>query len=147
MHMRGDGFTRRAFLAGAAGAAGALAYGAASSIPVGLEMFSVRNELKTDPMGTVRAVAKMGYQDVEFFAPYFDWTPDYAKQVRQVLEARVAGQLVQGAAADDQMPGLAVHLREHGVRGDDVFQTVRHGRSPNPACWGLKMPTNCHRQS
>jgi hypothetical protein len=44
-------------------------------IPVGLELFSVRDELKTDLMGTVRGVAKMGYQDVEFFAPYYDWTP------------------------------------------------------------------------
>jgi sugar phosphate isomerase/epimerase len=88
MNTTRDCFTRRAFLAGAAGAAGTLAYGAASngSIPVGLELFSVRNELKTDPMGTVRAVAKMGYQCVEFFSPYFDWTPEYAKQVRQLLD-------------------------------------------------------------
>jgi sugar phosphate isomerase/epimerase len=54
--------------------------------PVGLELFSVRNALKTDLMGTVRAVAKMGYADVEFFSPYYDWTPDYAKQVKQMLD-------------------------------------------------------------
>ena len=28
----------------------------------------------------------MGYQVVEFFAPYFSWTPDYAKQVRKILD-------------------------------------------------------------
>ena len=44
-------------------------------IPIGLELFSVRDQLAKDPHGTVAAVAKMGYQVVEFFAPYFSWTP------------------------------------------------------------------------
>jgi sugar phosphate isomerase/epimerase len=56
-------------------------------IPVGLELYSVRNDLQKDLMGTVRGVAKMGYQSVEFFAPYYAWTPDYAKQVRTELDA------------------------------------------------------------
>lgn len=55
-------------------------------IPVGLELYSVRDELKKDLMGTVRGVAKMGYQCVEFYAPYYDWTPDYARQVRAELD-------------------------------------------------------------
>jgi len=57
-----------------------------SGIPVGLELYSVRDDLKRDLMGTVRAVAKMGYTCVEFFGPYFDWTPAYAKQVRALLD-------------------------------------------------------------
>lgn len=56
------------------------------AIPVGLELYSVRDDLKKDPQGTVRAVAKMGYQDVEFFAPYMAWSPDEAKQMRTVLD-------------------------------------------------------------
>ena len=59
---------------------------AAKRIPLGLELYSVRNELKQDLMGTVRAVAKMGYEGVEFFAPYFEWTPAYAKEVRKLLD-------------------------------------------------------------
>ena len=55
-------------------------------IPVGLELYSVRDELKKDLMGTVRSVAKMGYQCVEFYAPYYAWTPEYAKQVRAELD-------------------------------------------------------------
>jgi len=55
-------------------------------IPVGLELYSVRNELKKDLMGTVQGVAKMGYQCVEFYAPYFEWTTDYAQQVRKELD-------------------------------------------------------------
>jgi len=37
-------------------------------------------------MGVVRAVAKMGYENVEFFSPYFEWTPAYAKEVRKLLD-------------------------------------------------------------
>jgi sugar phosphate isomerase/epimerase len=55
-------------------------------LPVGLELYSVRGELKKDLAATVAGVAKMGYQCVEFYAPYFDWTIDYAKQVRNQLD-------------------------------------------------------------
>ena len=55
-------------------------------IPIGLELYSVREELKQDLMGTVRGVAKMGYEDVEFYSPYFEWTPAYAKDVRKLLD-------------------------------------------------------------
>ena len=58
----------------------------AKPIPVGLELYSVRDEMKKDLMGTVRGVAKMGYQCVEFYAPYYDWTPAYARQVRAELD-------------------------------------------------------------
>jgi sugar phosphate isomerase/epimerase len=56
------------------------------SIPVGLELYSVRDALKQDPEGTVRAVAQMGYQAVEFYAPYFEWTDAQAKQMRKLLD-------------------------------------------------------------
>ena len=55
-------------------------------IPVGLELYSVRDELKKDLPGTLDAVAKMGYECVEFYSPYYDWTPEYAKQVRTQLD-------------------------------------------------------------
>jgi sugar phosphate isomerase/epimerase len=77
--------SRRSFLATAA-AASSLASAAKKTVPVGLELYSVRDELKTDLMGTVRAVAKMGYQGVEFFSPYYEWTPQYAKDVRKLLD-------------------------------------------------------------
>ena len=77
--------TRRAFLASASlPALSALPQG--KRIPVGLELYSVRNELKQDLFGTVRAVAKLGYEGVEFYAPYFEWTPAYAKEVRRLLD-------------------------------------------------------------
>jgi sugar phosphate isomerase/epimerase len=57
-----------------------------ASVPVGLELYSVRNALKTDPEGTVRAVAQMGYQCVEFYAPYYDWTEAQTRQMRKLLD-------------------------------------------------------------
>ena len=39
-----------------------------------------------DLPGTVRAVAKMGYQVVEFYSPYYSWTTDQAKDVRKLLD-------------------------------------------------------------
>src|SRR4051812_3155029 len=78
--------SRRSFLALAAAAAVSSAAAKGKKIPVGLELYSVRDELKQDLMGTVKAVAKMGYEGVEFYAPYFDWTPDYAKQVKTLLD-------------------------------------------------------------
>jgi len=55
-------------------------------IPIGLELYSVRDALQKDRSGTLRAVAKMGYECVEFFAPYYQWSPDEAKQVRRELD-------------------------------------------------------------
>jgi sugar phosphate isomerase/epimerase len=79
--------TRRSFLAVSAMLPWALsARGASSSIPVGLELYSVRDELARDPDGTLRAVAKMGYECVEFYAPYFDWTETQTKQTRKLLD-------------------------------------------------------------
>src|SRR5271167_3080206 len=59
---------------------------ASTSIPVGLELYSVRDALKQDPEGTVRTVAHLGYQAVEFYAPYFEWTDTQAKQMRKLLD-------------------------------------------------------------
>jgi len=76
--------SRRALLALAA--AGPLARAQARRIPIGLELYSVRTELQKDLTGTVTAVAKMGYQVVEFFSPYYQWTTDQAKDVRKLMD-------------------------------------------------------------
>lgn len=82
--------TRRSFLAlaGAAPLAWSPLAGAArrKRIPVGLEIYSVKEEEKQDLLGTLGALAKMGYEGVEFWAPYLDWTPEYAKEVRKRLD-------------------------------------------------------------
>jgi sugar phosphate isomerase/epimerase len=91
--------SRREFLAVAGAmpfAASALAaFQAARPIPIGLELYSVRNSLgppftnTPNALGvpaTVTAVAKMGYQVVEFYAPYLGWTPAQAKDIRGLVD-------------------------------------------------------------
>src|SRR6476661_1419015 len=80
--------SRRSFLALSAAAPFALRSGfpPAKTIPLGIELYSVRNALTQDPQGTVKAVAQMGYQCVEFFSPYFDWTEAQAKDMRKLMD-------------------------------------------------------------
>lgn len=50
--------------------------------PIGLQLYSVREDCKRDLPGTIAAVAKMGYKGVEF-AGYYDRT---AGQLRKMLD-------------------------------------------------------------
>jgi sugar phosphate isomerase/epimerase len=76
--------SRRSFLAAAAAAP--LAFSAGKALPIGIELYSVRNEMTKDTLGTVRAIAKMGYQVVEFYGPYYSWTTDFAKDIRKLMD-------------------------------------------------------------
>ena len=80
--------TRRTFLGTATAAATTLssAFPQSKSIPIGLELFSVRSALAADPQGTVKKVAAMGYQVVEFFSPNYTWTTDQAKDMKKLLD-------------------------------------------------------------
>jgi len=80
--------SRRTFLSMAAALpfAASAALTAAKKVPVGLELYSVRGELANDLLGTVAAVGRLGYEVVEFYAPYFDWTIETARRVRGVLD-------------------------------------------------------------
>jgi sugar phosphate isomerase/epimerase len=84
------GFTRRRFLTTASAVPlvnlAARAAGRQNAVPVGLELYSVRTELANDLPGTVATVAKMGYQVVEFYSPYLQWSNRLARQVRQQLD-------------------------------------------------------------
>ena len=82
--------TRREFLKqSAAGAAAVWAAGCTTSsgraggkIPIALELYSVRKECAQDTAGTIHAVAKMGYQGVEFAGFY----GKDAKTLRKILD-------------------------------------------------------------
>jgi sugar phosphate isomerase/epimerase len=88
----GGGLSRRSFVAMSTIAPfalrglGAMALAPKSEIPVGLELYSVREGLKKDLDGTVKAVAGIGYQCVEFYAPYWDWTEAQTKDMRKLLD-------------------------------------------------------------
>ena len=66
----------------------AVAFGVAKTkrLPIGLELYSVRGELSRDLPNTLKTVAGFGYEVVEFYSPYFKWTPPYAKEVRALMD-------------------------------------------------------------
>lgn len=53
---------------------------------MGLELWTVRTDLKKDLKHTVAAVAAMGFQAVEFFSTYLDWPLAEARDVRALLD-------------------------------------------------------------
>ena len=55
-------------------------------IPIGIQMYSVRDDEKRDLFATLKGLREMGYECVEFWAPYFDWTPARARGVRKQLD-------------------------------------------------------------
>ena len=80
-------FLHTTTLAAASAATGFAAGGCATKmarkkIPVGLELYSVRNECKADFPGTIAAVAKIGYEGVEF-AGYWGRS---ANEIRKMLD-------------------------------------------------------------
>lgn len=87
-----DGLTRRGFMqigAGVVAAAGAVKLGvstaaaaAAKKIPIGLQLYSVRDEAQKDPAGVIAQVAGMGYEGVEF-AGYYNLP---AEKIRKLLD-------------------------------------------------------------
>jgi sugar phosphate isomerase/epimerase len=95
-------FTRRNFLAISGAIPAAIAAGAALNgfgadsaspeaarakrLPIGLELYSVRGELARDLPNTLKTVAQIGYEVVEFYSPYFKWTPAYTKDVRTQMD-------------------------------------------------------------
>jgi sugar phosphate isomerase/epimerase len=114
-HALSSSVTRREFL-GAVGAVGVtLGLGVAplasaasgKKIPVGLQLYSVREQCKTDLPGTLAAVAKMGYPGVEF-AGYHGRS---AKELRKMLD-------------DNGFVACGTHTPYESVLGDKLKETV-----------------------
>jgi len=78
---------RRQFLRGSLAALAAGALGRASrlsasplGLPIGLELYTVRQQFVSDPKGTLAQVAAIGYQEVELFS-FAKLTPPELKQM------------------------------------------------------------------
>ncbi len=122
-------FTRRSFLAAAGAASLTRVSAQGKQIPVGLELYSVRDELKQDLMGTVRAVAAMGYQDVEFYSPYYEWTTDYAKQVRALLdELKIRCHSTHNSSRSFEPDGIAHAIELNRILGSKIIVMASAGR-------------------
>lgn len=110
---------RREFL-GAVGLAGAAlgmglphsSHGAQSGkIPIGLELYSLREQCKTDLPGMLAAVSKIGYKGVEF-AGYHGRS---AKELRKMLD-------------DNGIVACGTHTPYESVLGDKLKETIEFNR-------------------
>ena len=59
-------------------------------IPIGLQLYSVREECAEDLEGVLKAVAEMGYEGVEF-AGYHDHSPEDIKKMLDEVGLTMCG--------------------------------------------------------
>jgi sugar phosphate isomerase/epimerase len=99
--MKSDRITRRDFFQFGAGIVGAVsALGVTScgtqtspskkAIPVGLQLYSVRKDCEADLPKTIEAVAKMGYDGVEF-AGFYKYSADELRKMLDVNRLKCCG--------------------------------------------------------
>jgi sugar phosphate isomerase/epimerase len=111
--------TRREFVnrcaVGTAGATLAVGWGVYAApgkkIPVGLELYSLREECKTDLPGMLAAVSKIGYKGVEF-AGYHNRS---AKELRKMLD-------------DNGLIACGTHTPFASIKGDTLKETVEFNK-------------------
>ena len=108
--------SRREFLrrsaAGAAASVGLAQAAAGRKIPVGLQLYSVREQCAKDPAGVLAAVAKTGYKGVEF-AGYYGQS---AKDLRKMLD-------------DNGLVACGTHASYESVLGDKLKETIEFNRT------------------
>lgn len=83
----------------------------AKKIPIGLQVYSVRMDAEKDLAGTLKAIAKMGYDGVDF-AGYYGHA---AKEVRKMLD-------------DLGLKCCGGHLGLNTLMGDELKRTVEYQR-------------------
>src|SRR5437660_12122284 len=119
-HVSPSVVSRREFL-GAVGAAGvtvglgavsAEQPGSAKKIPIGLELYSLREECKTDLPGMLTAVSKIGYKGVEF-AGYHGRS---AVELRKMLD-------------DNGIVACGTHTGYETVIGDKLNETIEFNKT------------------
>jgi sugar phosphate isomerase/epimerase len=114
--------TRREFLRGSAVGAAAATLGlslttgcktprAERRIPVGLQLYSLREQCKTDLPGMLAAVSRIGYRGVEF-AGYHGRT---ANELKKMLD-------------DNSLVACGTHTPYASIQGDKLKETVEFNR-------------------
>ena len=82
------------------------------------------------------AVAKMGYEVVEFYAPYFQWTPDYAREVRKLLdELNIKCLSTHNARAALEADGLKKSIELNQIIGSKTIVMASAGRTETQDDW------------
>jgi sugar phosphate isomerase/epimerase len=119
--------SRRAALVHLAAAAATLRALPAKKIPIGLQQTAVIRNIQQDLPGTLRAVATMGYEIVEFSANTFmTWTPAKAKEVRAILDdVRIRCRSTHNEILSFSSDGLKKSLELNYILGSDTLVSVR----------------------
>ena len=111
----------------------------AKKYPIGLEMYSVRTELARDLPNTLRTVAKMGYEVVEFYAPYYSWKIPYAKDVRTIMDDSGLRCYSTHNHIESFMPGdtMAKAIELNQILGSRYLILANAGKMELEACKNL----------
>jgi len=118
--------TRRQFIGAATVGAAALAAGpsalgaARKKLPIGVQLYSVRNDFQKDIPGVLAGIKKIGYEGVEF-AGYFSYANN-AAGLRKLLDdngLKACGTHVQGGLPALQGDGFARETEFNKVIGND----------------------------
>lgn len=94
----------------ASGGAPAAASGSAASVPsglgsrIGVQLYSVRDRLEKDFVGTLEGVAKIGFKEVEF-AGYYNHSPEEVRSLLDRLGLRSPSSHVMLDAISKDLPG------------------------------------------
>jgi sugar phosphate isomerase/epimerase len=105
-------FISRAALATLAVSAGLSAQAAARKIPVGLQLYSIREQCQKDLPGMLKAVSRIGYKGVEF-AGYYGRT---AKELRQMLD-------------DNGLVCCGTHTPYESVKPEKLAETIEFNQT------------------
>lgn len=102
---------------------------ARKNLPIGIQLYSVRGQLKKDLMETVRMVGKMGYQCVEFYAPYYSWDAAYAQSVRKLLyDSGLKCYSTHNSAAAFEPEGLKKAIELNHIIGSKAVVMAHPGK-------------------
>ncbi len=95
--------------------------------PIGLQQTAVGRNIQQDLPGTLRAVAGMGYDLIEFSAGTFmKWTPAEAKQVRVILDDLKLGcRSTHNEIVSFSGDGLKKAIELNHIVGSDTLVSVR----------------------
>jgi sugar phosphate isomerase/epimerase len=124
--------SRRQFGLLATASAAGLNAQAKKLFPIGLQQFAVGRNIQQDLNGTLRAIAKMEYDIIEFSAGIFmNWTPDQARQVRALLdELNLKCRSTHNEIVSFSGDGLSKSIELNQIIGSDTLVSVR---GPEPA--------------
>jgi sugar phosphate isomerase/epimerase len=119
--------SRRQFIVLAAAALNSARAQKRTPFPIGLQQTAVNKNIQQDLSGTLRAIAKMGYQIIEFSAGTFmKWSPSDAKQVRMVLnESNLQCRSTHNEIVSFSGDGLSQAIELNHIVGSDTLVSVR----------------------